>query len=153
MTADFDAALTSWSHWASVGITLALTIVCVVLHYEVLERLNRRMPHWQIRRHVRILVMIVWILGLHVAEIWLFGLAMYHSIAIPGLGDIHGAEPFKLLDAIYFSATTYTTAGYGDLVPVGPVQLLVGMESLMGLVLITWSASFTYLEMQRFWRS
>jgi hypothetical protein len=28
-----------------------------------------------------------------------------------------------------------------------------GTEALAGLVLITWSASFTYLEMERYWRS
>ncbi|MGD8933935.1 MAG: two pore domain potassium channel family protein, partial [Gammaproteobacteria bacterium] len=28
---------------------------------------------------------------------------------------------------------------------------LVGMESLTGLLLITWTASFLYYEMQRYW--
>ena len=43
------------------------------------------------------------------------------------------------------------TLGLGDLSPVGTVRLLAGMESLTGLLLITWSASFTYLEMSRVW--
>ena len=58
-----------------------------------------------------------------------------------------------LLDAIYFSATTFTTLGYGDLAPVGPIRFLSGTAALTGLVLISWSASFTYLEMERFWRN
>jgi hypothetical protein len=31
------------------------------------------------------------------------------------------------------------------------VRFLAGMEALSGFVLITWSASFTFLEMQRYW--
>ena len=36
--------------------------------------------------------------------------------------------------------------------PLGPVRFLSGTEALTGFVMITWSASFTYLEMERFWR-
>ena len=55
------------------------------------------------------------------------------------------------LDYVYFSAITNTTVGFGDFVPSGPVRFLAGMGALTGLVLITWSASFTFLEMQRYW--
>ena len=34
----------------------------------------------------------------------------------------------------------------------GPIRFVCGNEALTGLVLITWSASFTFLEMERFWR-
>ena len=33
-----------------------------------------------------------------------------------------------------------------------PLRILVGTESLNGLILITWSASFTYLSMEKFWQ-
>jgi hypothetical protein len=32
------------------------------------------------------------------------------------------------------------------------VRFLTGTESLSGFILITWSASFLYLEMEQFWR-
>ena len=47
---------------------------------------------------------------------------------------------------------TFSTVGSADVYLVGPVRFLSGTEALAGLVLITWSASFTFLEMQRFWR-
>jgi len=53
--------------------------------------------------------------------------------------------------ALYFSAETYTSLGYGDVVPTGPLRTLAGVEALNGLLLIGWSASFTYVAMQRFW--
>lgn len=52
---------------------------------------------------------------------------------------------------LYFSAETYTSLGYGDVVPGGALRLLAGMEALNGLLLIGWSASFIYIAMERFW--
>jgi hypothetical protein len=59
----------------------------------------------------------------------------------------------SLLDSVYLSAMTYTTVGFGDLTPAGAIRFLSGTEALTGLMLVTWSASFTYLEMERYWRS
>jgi len=46
---------------------------------------------------------------------------------------------------VYFSYTL------GDIEPLGNIRFLAGIESLTGLVLITWTASFLYYEMQRYW--
>jgi hypothetical protein len=59
-----------------------------------------------------------------------------------------GVTPYM----IYLSAISYTTVGFGDVAPVGPIRLLVATEAITGFVLIAWSASFTYLEMERFWK-
>jgi len=32
------------------------------------------------------------------------------------------------------------------------MRILAGSQSLLGFVLITWSASFTFLEMQTYWK-
>jgi hypothetical protein len=55
-----------------------------------------------------------------------------------------------LLDCFYFSMATVTTFGIGDLHPCGAMRLVASVESLNGLVLIGWSASFTYLTMEEF---
>lgn len=39
----------------------------------------------------------------------------------------------------------------GDRVPIGDLRDLTGLETITGLVLITWSATFLYLEMTRYW--
>ncbi|MEM9882591.1 MAG: potassium channel family protein, partial [Planctomycetota bacterium] len=52
-------------------------------------------------------------------------------------------------DAVYFSAAVYTTVGFGDITPVGHLRLLVGIEALTGLMLVAWSASFTFLVSSR----
>jgi hypothetical protein len=35
----------------------------------------------------------------------------------------------------------------------GYLRYLTGIEALLGLLLITWSASFLFLEMQKYWTS
>lgn len=50
-----------------------------------------------------------------------------------------------------YNTHRYTTLGTGDIEPHGDLRYLTGLESLTGLVLITWSASFLYLEMTRYW--
>ena len=72
--------------------------------------------------------------------------------AAPALVRLAGPHDTALLDVVYVSATTFTTLGYGDFVPVGHLRFLFGMEALTGLVLVTWSASLTFLEMQRHWQ-
>lgn len=56
-----------------------------------------------------------------------------------------------LTDCTYFSFATYTSLGFGDVVPTGPIRFLAGIESLVGLVMIGWTASFLYVEMTQFW--
>ena len=55
------------------------------------------------------------------------------------------------LDYFYLSITTFTTLGIGDVHPRGALRIIAGIQSLNGLVLIGWSASFTYLSMEKFW--
>ncbi len=153
MTADFTTAITSANYWGAVLITLVLTTLTVGLQYEVLERLNYSMPRWKrVPPRMRVLGMIVVLLTMHVAEIWIFGIGIFVATLIPGLGEISGGDGFTLLDSVYVAATTFSTLGYGDLVPHGPIRFLLGTEALVGLMMITWSASFTFLEMQRYWR-
>lgn len=138
-------------YWVTVAATLMLVAATVVLHYEGLERLNRAIARWRMPQRLRILALIFCIIALHTAEIWIFGIGIYGVASVPAFGDIAGAEPLRLLDAVYISTTTYTTVGYGDLVPQGPLRLILGSEALTGFVLLTWSASFAYIEMQRYW--
>lgn len=147
----------AYGHWgvnfAVAGATALVVGLCVLLHYEGLSLLTRGLArfHGKARRHV--LRGIFGVLILHVMEIWIFGLALYLLLLVdPRFGQIHGIDPASVFDYVYFSAVTYTTVGFGDVIPTGPLRFLVGTEALAGFVLITWSASFTFVEMQRYWK-
>jgi hypothetical protein len=68
-----------------------------------------------------------------------------------GMGSIPGKFVGGFYDYLYFSTVSYTSLGIGDLYPTGVLQLLTGVESLIGLVMIAWTGSFTYLAMEKFW--
>ncbi len=153
MTPELAVALATPAYWMAVLLTLLLAGMAIGLHYEALQQLNQRMPNWKLPPHPRVLVMMFCILAVHILEIWLFAFGIYLAVRVPGLGQLVGAEQVVLLDAVYASATAYTTLGYGDLVPKGAVRFLFGTEALVGFLMITWSASFAYLEMQRYWRT
>src|SRR6478609_2291606 len=125
-----------------VGVTLAAVAACVLTHYEglsVTSRMLARLPG--AHRRSKVLYGITSVLVLHVVEIWIFGL----------IGPSAPHPVPHLFDVVYFSSITYTTVGYGDLTPTGPIRFLAGTEALSSFVMLTWSASFTYLEMGRFW--
>ena len=89
----------------------------------------------------------------HAVEVWVFVYAYYFVHQADGWGKLQGNLEGTLLDCVYFSFTTYTTFGDEDIEPIGLLRYLIGIESLTGLALITWTDSFLYYEMQRYWNN
>lgn len=149
------SALSDLGNWVVFLTTLAAIALVIGLHYEALRGCIRYLPAVTHRRRRRVVLLILVILATHVVEIWIFAIAYFALLqfethgAINGIGGAAGME--SLLDHVYYSAMTYTTVGFGDFVPTGPIRFMTGVEALAGLVMITWSASFTFLEMQRDW--
>ena len=132
-----------------VFVTVLLAGMSVMLHYECLCFLDRTVEGLGSHRR-RLLATMIGLLLAHIAEIWLYAGAYALLDNYSAFGTIHadlagGASPF---DAVYYSAMVYTTVGFGDMVPSGGFRLITATEALIGLSLITWSASFTYFQMQ-----
>ena len=146
-------ALTNPANWGIVITTIVVISLIIGLHYEVLRNCIRLLPAVAHRRRQRVIFLILVIMLTHAAEIWLFGIAYMILLRWDTFGSIAGTVAIvDLTDYVYYSAMVYTTVGFGDLFPSGPIRFMSGMEALTGLVMITWSASFTFLEMQRDWR-
>ena len=128
----------------------ALVLLTVITHYEVLRGISILIPKLRIAPRKRVLFVVLGIFLAHVVAIVLYAIG-YFVMVLVGAGTIEGHFNGDFLDFLYFSATSYTTLGVGDLFPQGPARILVGVESLNGFVLIGWSASFTYYSMQKFW--
>ncbi len=132
-------------------VNIIVITLAVLVHYEFLYRLTSLLPQLKIRHRTRILAIVLVALSAHSVEVWLFGTTFFLLHEAGGWGHLEGNFDGAFLDYIYFSFTTYTTLGTGDIQPVGDLRYLTGLESLTGLVLITWTASFIYLEMTRYW--
>lgn len=130
------------------GLLIALT---TLIHYEILGALNTRLPGLRIPRRSKLLVVIFATFLAHALEIAAYGTALFLAIGHLDVGSLQGPAVLSLTTCMYFSAETYTSLGFGDLTPTGPLRMLAGVEALNGLLLIGWSASYTYLAMERFW--
>lgn len=123
-------------------IAFVASVVSVGFHYEMLNLLSR----WLLQLHgrLRVFISLLCLMVLHLFEIALFALVYWLMSFEPNFGSIAMIESNH--DYIYYSSIVYTTVGFGDLYPLGPVRLVTAIESLIGLVLITWSATFIFIQ-------
>ncbi|MBR0566981.1 two pore domain potassium channel family protein [Azoarcus sp. L1K30] len=133
-----------------VATCIAMLCISTLIHFEVLTGLTRVLPTMRLSSRFKLLVVLGGVFFAHVIEIALYSLALLILVRL-GIGSMTNADPLGFQTALYFSAETYTSLGYGDLVPTGSVRLLASSETLTGLLLIGWSASYIYIAMERFW--
>ncbi|PVY77496.1 ion channel [Tamilnaduibacter salinus] len=133
------------------ALNVLVVMTVVLIHYEALIRLSGFLARTRPRHRVRLLVTVLGVLVAHAVEVWVFALVYYGMHRADGWGHFQGNFDGSLMDSVYFSFTTFTTLGFGDIEPLGTVRFLTGIEGLTGLVLITWSASYLFVEMQRHW--
>ncbi|MFP8967321.1 potassium channel family protein [Pokkaliibacter sp. CJK22405] len=134
------------------AINALVVATCVLVHYECLELMSRWIPRLPLRHRLRIVIGVWGALCAHAIEVWLFALAYDWMLKRPGWGTLTGNLDHSLWDLAYFSFTVFSTLGFGDIQPEGKLRYLTGLESLTGLVLVTWTASFLFLEMEKEWR-
>lgn len=103
------------------------------------------------RPSTRVLAVLILLFSVHMSQIGVFAIAFVLAERWLNLGSFAGEPIVTLLDYYYFSAITYTSLGIGDIFPTGHLRFLTGVEALIGLLLIAWSASFLYAMMNRLW--
>lgn len=129
-----------------------LVAIAVVIHFEALNQLSALIPKLPIPHRLRVLFGVFGAMVAHVIEIWIFAFGYYFMIKLDGFGDLLGNFDNSLMDCVYFSFVSFSTLGFGDIVATGDIRFLAGLEALTGLLLITWTASFMFLEMQKQWK-
>lgn len=135
-------------------VNTALALIVILLHYETLFQLDKNLPRVaHIAPRFKVLLGVGAIFLAHVVEIWIFALGYYATLQFPSMGSLVGevSNHGILLDCVYLSFVTFTTIGYGEIFTQGYLRYLTGVEALTGLILITWSASFLFIEMQKYW--
>lgn len=125
--------------------------------YEVLRFVWKALPRMNVAAHLRVLLLMAPIFLAHIVSIWMYAILYFVLENYAGFGtltDFVKEEGFTLanfMKCLHFSASTYSSLGFGDVVPLGDLRMLSGAEVLNGLIMIGWTASFTYLAMERFW--
>ena len=132
-------------------LALSLVVVTFVFHYRVLLLLGRFAPRLKLRQQTQVLIIVVILFFTHVAEIALYAVMYSWSVTELELGVFKGAPLDSPMSYLYYSGVIYTSLGLGDIYPEGHIRFMTAMEALNGFLLITWSASFTFLAMGRLW--
>lgn len=132
--------------------TVVLVAICVLIHYETLRLTSDYLlPSLTIPPRPRLLIVMAAAFLAHTIEVWVFAAAYYILGDHLDLGSVGGNTDGSFAELVYFSTETYTSLGFGDVYPLGGFRLVAGVEALLGLLMIGWSASFTYLQMERLW--
>jgi len=132
-----------------IGSAVILVVVAVNIHLimlKVLAHIGQQVVKIK-ARHIVGLVLIA--IVAHTLEIIVFAGGMYGLERTGNYGHLATSGEGLFTDFGYLSAVTYTTLGFGDITPVGPLRFLVGAESLTGLVLSAWTASVIFVAIQR----
>ncbi|PDQ23070.1 metal transporter [Mesorhizobium sanjuanii] len=117
-------------------IVISLT---VLIHTFGLIAVTQAMGHLVARfrmhgRRSRVVAMISVVMGLFAvmtAEVWLWA-GVYRLLGV--LPDFE--------TALYFSTITFSTVGYGDVVPAHDWRVLAALEGVNGFLLIGWSTAY-----------
>lgn len=125
-----------------------LLVLTVTVHYGFLTRLMAILDtDWA--QSTKLIAIICGLFVAHVVEVVVYAFVYYFSHLIPGFGELLGASFDDWVNTLYFSFVAYSSLGAGDLSASGWLKILYGLEAINGLVLITWSASFSLLAMNR----
>ena len=127
-----------------------LLIFTVTIHYFFLKWLTYFFQS-NLPQAIKLISIVVCLFIAHLIEIMIYALVYYYSKLIGGFGGVIEGSFTENLNALYFSFLAYSSLGSSDLIATGWVRLLYGFEALNGLLLITWSASFTFLAMNKMW--
>ena len=127
-------------------IAWSLTALCVIVHAMGMTALMRWEKNWiaQVKgRYTGYSIWLLvrtagWIILLHLIAITVWALFYVWRDAFP-----------DLVSALYFSAVTYTTTGYGDLVLPQEWRLVGGVEALTGILMCGWSAAVFFMVVSR----
>ena len=129
---------------ARLVVACSLMALCVTIHAGGVTYAIRRLRRSQVAAprfwsSTGLFVLIaVWIVFLHLAEISAWAVAYAWNGAMPDLQT-----------ALYFSAVTYTTTGYGDVLLPEPWRLDGGVEALTGILMCGWSTGFFFAIVNR----
>lgn len=132
-------------------INCVLVSGAVLIHYETLNLLTLWLARVKKGTRFKIVLGIFGALFGHTLEIWFYAFAYYFMEQTDQFGLLIGNFSGSLLDCVYFSFSTYSSLGFGDILPTGNIRFVAGLEVLTGLVLISWTASFLFFEMQKIW--
>lgn len=130
---------TMFEHFFIGGLLIGFTVFFQAICFDYIMRIakktstwfsNNLFSHWK-AFYITAVVLAVMMVG--IVQMWVWALMFWKVGAIANLHT-----------AVYFSVSSFTTVGYGDIVLGPDWQLLGSIESANGFLLFGWSAAFIF---------
>jgi hypothetical protein len=127
---------------ANFALATGMVVLTVTIHFAgllgLLWMLRLRGHRFRSHEHAvgqggSVLAVVLGLVAIHTVEIWIYALAYL------GIGALPDFET-----ALYFSTTSFTTLGYGDVVLDRQWRLFGAIEGANGLLLFGWSTAFLF---------
>lgn len=133
-------------------ITLFAAGLTLLLHYHSLMATARLLHHPRVGFvSLRIYGALALLMLAHLLEVLVYAIGIEAALRWIPDSALAGAAQGNFGDAFYYSLVGYTSLGLGDVYAIGPLRYLIGIEALNGLLMLTWSASCTYLCLRAMW--
>lgn len=131
----------------ALSILAVAVVICVSLHRWVVGFVYnglRLQADAGMRPHHHISSVLL-LLSAHILEVVVFALG---ALVVLSTGDatVSGRTDPPFVDVLYFSFNVYSSLGFGDVVPTGDLRLYAGVEVIVGLLMIAWSAAALFGE-------
>jgi len=131
-------------------IGLAFICLTVLVHAIALDRLMIWLKLWgpnfyrTFRGFWKMAMLVVTVLGIfasHIIQMWVWAALYYYGDALPNWET-----------ALYFSTSTFTTVGYGDVLLPREWRLIGSVQSANGFILFGWSTAFIFEIMSKLYK-
>jgi len=121
----------------------ALIAITVLIHAVCLDAIIKlwRAIGIEIKARWRVIAFSLVVIGIfaaHIIEIWVWAIFYFF------VEEIQTWE-----SALYFSTSSYTTVGYGDLILSEEWRLLGSIEAINGMILFGWSTALIFAGVRR----
>jgi hypothetical protein len=119
------------------SLVISLTVIVEATFVAIAIAVMRRTNHWLVRpphgyKNILVLVAVtLWLMAALTIGVWLW------AATFMALGCFDALEP-----ALYFSVTSFTTLGFGDILLAQEWRLLGGLSAANGLLLFGLSTAF-----------
>lgn len=126
-----------------IGLTVVIHAVALDRLMELLERIGP-VTYKQYKKHWKVLMLTTTVLGVfmaHIVQIWLWA---FFYLSVGALPDLEVA--------LYFSASSFTTVGFGDVFLDKQWRLMSAFEAANGFILFGWSTAFIFEVMSKLYK-
>jgi hypothetical protein len=114
-----------------VSVLIASTILVFInsaIFYEIIGLALKIITKYHLRMRSLMFLLVAMIFFAHTSIIWIYAFVYWFMVHFLGFKALGGIDYNDFWGYIYFSATTYSSLGIGDIVPYGAMRFVTAVQ-------------------------